>query len=262
MKACFINLDTAVARRSQVEASFAAVPHDGWTLHRFSAVTAGVMADAPGPLLPTEKACFESHRRLIGQHLADQAPLYVLEDDVTFSRLTFPFLSAMADARGEWDLLFTDLVFLQLGHMIEGARAWERLAPTGQVQLTPLQGSGFIGAAAYLVRGSSKEKLHALLADAPLDQPYDVALRELVAAGRLKVAVSLPFLTTLSRQASESQIGAGDSLQIRAFDEFRRLMFVERDMAALRPAVEAIGGELPEADRMAGLLLAAASLAR
>lgn len=262
MKACFINLDTAVERRSQVEASFAAVPHDGWTLHRFPAVAAADMAEAAGPLLPAEKACFESHRRLLGEHLGDQEPLYVLEDDVAFSRLTFPFLSAVADAPGEWDLLFTDLVFLQLGHMVEAARAWERLAPASQVQLTPLQGSGFIGAAAYLVRGSSKAKLHALLAAMAFDEPYDMALRELVAAGRLKVAVSLPFVTTLSRQAAESQIAAGDGLQIRAFDEFRRLMFVERDMAALRPVVETIRSGLPEADRMAGLLLAAASLAR
>lgn len=263
MKAAFINLETASARRVQVEAGFAAVPHEGWSLARFAAVTAAEMSEAPGALRPAEKACFESHRRLIGQHLDDQAPLYVLEDDVAFSKAAFPVLAAMAQAPGDWEVLFTDAAFLQAGYLVQAARDWERLTAAGQVQLVPLKGAAFVGATAYLVRGSAKAKLHGLLqAVETLDRPYDIVLRDLVAAGALNAAVTLPFLTTLSPDAADSQIQVGTDLQLRAFDAFRRLTFIERDLDASRRAIEAIGAELPEADRLAGTLLAAAMLAR
>lgn len=262
MQAGFINLETATARRAQVEAGFAAVPHEGWILSRFPAVTAEEMTAAPGSLQPAEKACFESHRRLIGQHLADAEPLLVLEDDVAFARATFPLLAAMAQAGGEWEVLFTDLAFLQAGYMAQAARDWDRLTAADQVQVVPLRGAAFVGSTAYLVRGAAKAKLHGLLrAVEVLDTPYDIVLRDLVAAGTLKAAVCLPFLTTLSPAAEQSQIQGETDVQLRAFDAFRRLMFVERDLDASRAAVAAIEADMPEADRMAGVLMAAAALA-
>lgn len=263
MKAAFINLDAASARRAQVEAGFAAVPHEGWLLARFAAVTAAEMAETSGGLRPAEKACFESHRRLIGAHLDNEAPLYVLEDDVAFSQATFPVLAAMAGAPGDWEVLFTDVAFLQPGYLVQAARDWERLTGAGQVQLVPLRGAAFVGSTAYLVRGSAKAKLHGLLQDVgALDRPYDIVLRDLVATGALNAAVTLPFLTTIAPEASDSQIQTETDLQLRAFDAFRRLVFIERDLAASRSAVAAIEAELPEADRLAGILLAAAMLAR
>lgn len=263
MKAIFINLDTAEARRAQIEASFASVPHERWELTRFSAVRAAEMEKAPGSIEPAEKACFESHRRLIGENLGNDDPLFVLEDDAAFSKLTFPFLEQAAKAPGEWDVLFTDVAFLQLAYMVKAARDWDQLANAGQVQIIPLQGSAFVGSTAYLVRGTAKTKLHQLLQGAAsLDAPYDLFLRDLVAAGTLKASVCLPFLTTLAVEGSQSQIRALVDTQRQAFDEFRRLIFIERDLEKSRPAVEAIRAQISDADQMAGLLIAAACLAR
>jgi GR25 family glycosyltransferase involved in LPS biosynthesis len=263
MKAVFINLETAEARRAQIEAGFAGAPNEGWKLTRFSAVRAAEVEHAPGSIEPAEKACFESHRRLIAENLGNDDPLFVLEDDAAFSSFTFPFLERAAKAPGDWDVLFTDVAFLQLGYMVKAARDWDRLVNSGQVEVVPLQGSAFVGSTAYLVRGTAKTKLHKLLQGATaFDAPYDIFLRDLVAAGTLKAAVCLPFLTSLAVEGAQSQIRESIDPQRLAFDEFRRLVFVERDLEKSRPAVEAIRAQVSEADQMAGLLLAAACLAR
>lgn len=257
MRASYINLDEATGRRAALEASFAAVPHDGWTLTRFAAVTAAEMAAAPGALTAREKACFESHRRLIGQHLADETPLLVLEDDAVFSSVVFPYLGHLLAAPGDWDLLFTDLALPQADIMVSMARAWGSLKEAQQLHLLPLAGTKFSGATAYLVRGTSKAKLHAALSEDPLDVPYDLRLRLLAAAGRLNATACFPFLTTLSPTADASQIRSDDAIHQRALDTFRRLMFIERDPAAARAAVEAIRAEIDEVEQMLGVLLGA-----
>lgn len=260
MKACYINLDSAAGRRARLEAGFAGVPQAGWTLSRFPAVTAAEMAVAPGRLSPAEKACFESHRRLLGENLADETPLFVLEDDAAFSQLVFPYLGAALAAEGDWDLLFTDIAFIGPTSLFTVARKGLALARRGACEVIPLQGR-FASSTAYLVRGSSKAKLHALLSRAdPLDEPYDLYLGGLCAAGALKVAVCLPFLTTISQAAGQSQIREDASLQVQASDEFRRLMFIDCDLEARRRGIETVYAQLPEAERLAGALVAAISL--
>jgi GR25 family glycosyltransferase involved in LPS biosynthesis len=83
MKSFYINLDNAVARRNSIEDSFARHNNCGWTLERFQAV------DAPGILRDEEKACFLSHRKLIGENANADEPIFVLEDDTCFAELTF-----------------------------------------------------------------------------------------------------------------------------------------------------------------------------
>ncbi|CAN7263277.1 glycosyltransferase family 25 protein [Phenylobacterium sp. LjRoot219] len=258
MRASYINLDEATARRAGLEASFAAAPHDGWTLTRFPAVTAAEMAQAPGALSAREKACFESHRRLIGQHLDDAAPLMVLEDDAAFSSVVFRYLDHLLAAPADWDLLFTDVALPQADVMVSMARAWGPLKQAQELRLMPLAGTAFSAATAYLVRGTSKARLHALLSDAaPLDTPYDLRLRQLVAAGELKALACFPFLTTLAAAADASQIRHDDEVHQRVADTFRRLMFIERDLAASRPAVAAIRVEADEVEQLLGGLLGA-----
>lgn len=256
MQASYINLDEAVGRRAALEASFAAAPHEGWTLTRFAAVTAAEMADAPGALSAREKACFESHRRLIGQHLDDETPLLVLEDDAAFSSVGFGYLDHLLAIPGDWDLLFTDVALPQPDAMVSMARAWGPLTRARQLQLVPLAGTAFSAATAYLVRGASKARLHALLdAGGPRDVPYDLRLRQLVAAGQLKALACFPFLTTLAAAADDSQIRGDEEVHQRIADTFRRLMFIERDAAACRAAVEAIAAGADETERLlAGLL--------
>lgn len=261
MRACYINLDTAVERRRQLEADFALVPSAGWTLQRFPAVTAADVAQAPGRLRPTEKACFESHRRLIGRHLDDEAPLFVLEDDVVFSRPAFPLLTEMLQRPEDWDLLYTDLALVQPARIVEAVRTRERLGGAGEVATAALGGAAFVGATAYLVRGGSKARLHRLLVEASeLDTPYDVYLNQRVMAGDLKAAVCLPFLTTPSEHGSRSQIRPEAPVSHRAFDLFRRLMFIERDLDACSDAARALEACLSAPERVLGTLVGALSL--
>lgn len=260
MRARYINLDAAVERRAQVEASFAGVVHDGWELSRFTAVAAGEMGQAPGRLQPAEKACFESHRRLIGEHLDDEAPLLVLEDDVAFCSLTFPVLTAMLADPEDWDLLFTDVAIFEPVQILQFVRARERQAQSQEVVTAPLDGLGFVAATAYLIRGPAKAKLHRLLQAAPLDQPYDICLQQLCARGELKAAVCVPFVTTLSDHAGRSQIRDAQPVSHQALDLFRRLMFIERDLAACAEAAEALQARLTGPEMALGAVVGALSL--
>lgn len=261
MHARFINLDKAVERRRQVEGSFAAVPHDGWELSRFQAVGAAEMAHTPGRTRPAEKGCFESHRRLIGQHLDDDAPLLVLEDDVVFSPVAFPVLAAMLGDPDDWDLLFTAAAIFEPARIVAFMQTREQLAAAGEVASVPLNGLGFTGSTAYLLRGPAKAKLHALLSAAEaLDLPYDIHLQELCASGELKASVCVPFVTTLSAEASRSQIRDEEPVTHQALDLFRRLMFVERDPAACAAAAEALQARLSAPEIALGAVIAALSL--
>lgn len=261
MRARYINLDAAVERRGQVEASFGRAPHGGWELTRFPAVGAADMAQAPGRLQPSEKACFESHRRLIGQHLDDDAPLLVLEDDVAFSSLTFPVLDAMLGGPEDWDLLFTDVAIFEPAQILEFVRARELQARDQEVVTASLNGMGFVAATAYLIRGSSKAKLYKLLVEAgELDLPYDVHLQQLCARGELKAAVCVPFITTLSDHAGRSQIRDELPASHQALNLFRRLMFIERDPAACVEAARVLQAQLPAPEFALGAVVGALSL--
>ena len=86
MECRYINLESAVARRETLEASFALSARPGWRLDRWPATTAAqVEADGvQGRLPPAHKACFLSHRALITANAASPGHLMVLEDDSQF----------------------------------------------------------------------------------------------------------------------------------------------------------------------------------
>jgi GR25 family glycosyltransferase involved in LPS biosynthesis len=257
MHANYINLDAATERRSEIEACFQRVAHQGWELSRFRAVTAAEMIDAPGSLPPAEKACFESHRRLIGQSLGDEQSVYVLEDDVAFSDKLFPFLSAFGTWDGDWDLLFTEVTIARATDMVRVALERERLAQRSQATTYPLEGIGFLGAMGYLVRGGFKATLQAMLMEAErLDAPYDLYLNQLASEGRVKAMVCLPYLTTDTAASAQSQIGGARlPLQVRAFDAFRRLMYVDRDLETCRREAADIRQQTPELQQILGALI-------
>lgn len=259
MKAVYINLDSATARRAQLEAGFGRVAHPGWKLERFSAIAASAAAAIPGRLEPQHKGCFASHRQLIADNLGDEQPLLVLEDDALFSRATFPVLNAMLSAAGDWDVLLTDVALFDAAVMTDFARLRDAHVRDGRYITFALRNVHFAGATAYLVRGSAKAKLHRVLAAATsLDLPYDIFLRQRSDAGDLKIMGCFPFVTSISPAADVSQIrtGAAD-LHLQVIDAFRRLMFVERDVDACRSAVERIDAQLDDSARLFGVLLGA-----
>lgn len=238
MKTVFINLDKAVERRTAIEASLAAVP--SLRAVRFAAVTAAQAQHVPGKLTAPEKGCFLSHLRVLEQTVDDPDPLLVLEDDAVISP-RFPDMAdqALSPQASDWDILFTDVGIGATGPMMTLARARHELAAASEFRLIDLAGLPFFASTAYIVRPQAKAKLLAALRELPeLDVPYDLYLRRLVASGRLKASVCFPFATSVDDLAA-SQIQAHEhAFADRTFNTFRRLMYVDADLAQTRRLAE------------------------
>ena len=260
MKVCvYINLPTASDRRASVEASFAAAASGDWTLHRFEAFEPAGVAAIAGGATETEKACFASHRTALAQHLGDDDPVLIVEDDAVFAPQAFAGLDAMLSPAGGVDILYTDAALCDFNLMIHLASRRDGLAERGEYLPVELRGRSFFGATAYAVRGSAKARLHAALTAEPaIDQPYDLFLRDLIHRGEFRAAVCFPFLTTLSPLADGSQIQASDTAVFDAtLNAYRRLMFVDRDLDQCRRDAEHLAAHTDEASRLVGGVFAA-----
>jgi GR25 family glycosyltransferase involved in LPS biosynthesis len=240
MKACvFINLPDATDRRQGVEASFAAAQGGDWTLHHFQALSPTDVAATPGAITPTEKACFTSHRAALAQHLEGDDPVLIVEDDAVFSPQAFATLDALLAQNPDWDVIYPDAALCDFNLMIQLASRRDRMAERGEYLTVDLAGRSYFGATAYLVRGSAKRRLHAALSATELNQPYDLALRDLCHSGQFRMAVAFPFLTSVSALADGSQIqGADTQVFDTTLNAFRRLMYVARDLDQCRRDAE------------------------
>lgn len=260
MKVCvFINLPAAVGRRASVEASFAAAQASGWSLQRFEALAPPDVAAIPGAISAAEKACFASHRTALAQQLDGDDPVLIVEDDAVFSAQAFAVLDGMLAQAGAPDILYTDAALCDFNLMVHLASRRDGMAARGEFAAVDLAGRSFFGATAYAVRGAAKARLHAaLIAAETLDQPYDLFLRDLIHRGEFKGAVAFPFLTTLASEADASQIQAGDTAVFDAtLNAYRRLMYVDRDLAQCRVDAERLAANTDEAARLVGGVFAA-----
>ncbi|MFZ5684663.1 MAG: hypothetical protein ACOY9C_08485 [Pseudomonadota bacterium] len=254
MRCVYINLAGARDRRAWMESHLARVAPPGVSLARFEAVEAAAAAALPGAIRPAEKACFRSHREAIATCHDGESPLLVLEDDVVLSARAF---TADRLPPGEdWDLLFTDATLADPGLWIGLAKGRPALIAQDRVRIIDLAHARFASAAAYVVNGRSKARvLEALDAFERLDLPYDIALRQLVHAGRLRACLTFPFLTSVAALSGASQIQPGGNAADLISDAFRRLMFVDRDLAASRAEAEAIAAGCDEESRLVGMIL-------
>ena len=260
MKACvFINLPAATDRRASVEASFAATQPAGWTLQRFEAQGPADVAAIPGAIGPAEKACFASHRAALASALDGDGPVLIVEDDAVFAPQAFAVLDGMLAQAGAPDILYTDAALCDFNLMVHLASRRDGMAERGQYLPVDLAGRSFFGATAYAVKGAAKARLHAALTAAEeLNQPYDLFLRDLIHTGHFKACVCFPFLTSLSPLADGSQIQAGDTAVFDAtLNAYRRLMYVDRDLAVCRADAQRLGAHTSEASRMVGGVFAA-----
>jgi len=192
MRCIYINLDSATRRRAAIEASFAACAPEGWSLERFEAVRAAEVS-TPGAISPAEKACFLSHRDALATVLEDDEPVFMLEDDVVFSRFTARVVSDALD-HPDWDLLFTDVAVTNEGSMARLARLRRELVEASRCDFLDLSDISFAGSAAYVVSGQAKRRLWEILCSAPaLDGPYDLVLRELLRHRMITAPCSVPL---------------------------------------------------------------------
>lgn len=217
MRAVFINLDAATARRHRTEKHFAETAPAGVPLFRMSAIAAA--GDAPDPTKAAEAACFASHVGAIRQHHDERSHLLVLEDDVTLSHRAFEAPSLAAQG---WDILFLDVAVGDL--RLWSALEQERKSLGARIRFLDLSGFAFASAAAYVVNARSKERVLSALPD-KIHRPYDLVLRDLVHAGKLRACLTFPFLTTIAEFSDNtSQIRAPNPLDSLS-NAFRRRIF-------------------------------------
>jgi GR25 family glycosyltransferase involved in LPS biosynthesis len=260
MKVLYINRDAAVERRRNLEASFAAARSPDSDLIRIPAVEAADVAAEAGVLTPAERACRMSHETALRWPAASGEDVLIVEDDTRFSPAALRLAGPMLAATPACDVVFTEVMPTDFGVLAQFAHRWPELKRTGNFLLHGLGRTGFVGAAAYVVRADAREKLLAALQAPELaDKPYDMALVELARSGAIDARVAFPFLTAPSDDADASQIQPGGvDLRQAAMHAFRRLMFVDRDLDRSRDDVarlQAAHGD--EAAALAGGVFAA-----
>jgi hypothetical protein len=234
VKCLVINRAAAVGRLRNVEASFAAAAPPGWELVRVPAQEGEAVAHLAGGLRPAERGCWLSHLDALALTLDTDEDVFIVEDDTRFSPKAFQVGPAMLAAVPDCDVLFTEVMPTDFGLLASLARQWPQLARSNNFALQTLARTGFIGAGAYFVRGASKRRLvDALNGPELMNTPYDLALGELSRSGRIGARVAFPFLTAPSGDADASQVQSGAvDLRQAALHAYRRLMFVDRDLAA------------------------------
>ena len=217
----YINLDRATERRGYMEAHFAELAPPGVPLTRTPAIDASEAASAPGGASATEKACFLSHLKAIRELHDGRSHLLVLEDDVILSPAAF---TAPLQAAGNWDLLLLDAAIgdIRLWPALEARR---QAAGGGTIGFLDLAVMPFACSAAYLVNRASKERVLAAFATTPMNAPYDITMRALVHAGRLRACLAFPFVSSIAAFSDNtSQIRAPNPLD-ELSNAFRRRIF-------------------------------------
>ena len=200
---------------------------------------------------------------MIGAHRDGPHPILVLEDDAAFGAHSCAAIDRLLaeQARNlDWDILFTDICVPSPQTMIELIRLRRRLSAASQTALLNLANVPFAGSTAYIVNGKAKARLCGLLdAPASLDLPYDLHLARLVGERSIAAFAVFPFLTSLSgfSETSSIQHDSGQDSDL-VWNAFRKMMWLDRDLAAQRAMLAEIDTALgDEESRMFGLLLSA-----
>lgn len=260
MKCIYINLDSASERRARFEANWAHNRGPDWRLERFAALDTRYVEHhaVVGILRPAEKACFLSHCASIALNLNAAEPLFVMEDDAVLGPRSAPTIDNFLKVSDnyEWDIVFTEVGIVAPSAMLELIKLRKELAGKDEVRLLDLATLPFAGATGYIINHRSLKKIGALLgARERFDIPYDLLLRQLIYEKKLKALVFFPFVSSLSN-SSQSDIRVESAVD-EVWTAFRQLASLDRDLDALRPAIERIGSQLcDEEARLLGILLA------
>lgn len=235
MECHYINLDTAIERRTALEANFARYGRQGWELKRFTALDEATVEkdQVAGKRSWREKACFLSHTNVIAQQPDDGRTFMVMEDDAQIGSASLEIMEGIlaGNHEAQWDILFADISVYQMGTMMLLALNRTQLMEKRMVIPLDLASISFVGTSAYLVNGASRHKLLTYLTKGvPVDTEYDVYLNKGIATGELKAAVLFPFVTTLSRHSTKTQIQSANTRTANmSRDIFRRMMWLESD---------------------------------
>ena len=245
MECFYVNLDSAVDRRNKLEANFQACKKPGWTLSRFAAIDTEYIKNqnVQGRARPAEKACFVSHRVLIGSERAAGKTFLILEDDAILGVRTCNLIDMILHRNRnlDWDILFTDVCIPQMSTMFDLLKYRRELtAKKIDIAFMDLSKTVFAGSTAYLVNAKSRQKIYDLLEAAKeIDIPYDLYLRHLIRSSVLKGFSLFPFVTSLSDFSEESQIRTMNITTVDfAWNMFRKMIWVERNLESCKSTLQ------------------------
>ncbi len=261
----YINLDSSPERLSAVEATIARAGLGG-LYQRFPAVT-GAEKPADCRLRPGQYGCFRSHHDLIAGLTPDGGFAHVLEDDGVLAQPFGPAVqSVIAGGLMEpFDIVFTETMVmdqLPLIRMLKGL--FDRNAGPGRppsLSLIDLATTDFAGTTSYFVNPRSlarvADSLGRGLAAGPV-RPVDLHYRDEARAGRLKIGLLFPFLSSVA-------IGGPSTIRPESASQavsliLRNGFFIEADIAASRKAMAEIVRQLgpwqpdPRLDLIADIL--------
>ncbi len=263
MECFYINLDSANTRRINLESNLLEHKSEKWNLSRFPAFDTSYVDSnkVSGNLMPAEKACFLSHKYLIGAHLNDKDPILIMEDDAVFGKHTCEIVDRFLpdDNSLDWDILFTDICVPQLSTMVDLIKLRDQLSAKNKITLINLINIPFAGATAYIVNSKSKAKIFELLdAEDALDTPYDLFLRKLIYEKKINGFSFFPFITSLSEFSEPSQIQQNDTQATDLIlNMFRKMIWMDRDLDKQKPLLDDINQRLcDEESRLFGTLFA------
>lgn len=212
----YINLDTAVDRRTALERSYAASGFsDRWTMTRFAAVSAASerVKNQKGSQSAPYKGNFLSHLDCVTQSLENDDHLFVCEDDCSFTPETGELIEKIIDRLDEdsWDVLHTEITVLSAVYYPLMFKLDQSICG-GNIRLIKLNDFpvAYTGSTAYLVNRKSKYKFLSTFQYVrdEISHPFDICLRGMIIHNFLRAYVTFPFLTCPSPHADQTQAPA------------------------------------------------------
>lgn len=218
MKLTYINLDSATARRSNMENQLANLELTG-CVERFSAVAS---AEGQGHLSPGEVGCFRSHIAIISKISELSGELsganLILEDDVVLEdriKEIDNFVNGLP-SNLEWDIIFCSYLpdFLNVRLMMTMCEIMNSLKNEPNVNLIGYHAKGLYcyGTQSYIVNPNRAASLSKILSEHlhsshPL--PIDHFYKHLIETDQIKALCLFPFLAYVDLESTSGIASAG-----------------------------------------------------
>ena len=264
MHVFYINLDRDQERRKFLEANFRDHNRCGWTCTRVSAVDKNTIADGPYAETMSKGAVGLSltHRKTVEMSKAVKGHVMIAEDDILFGPHSQEIISrciASTDP-AKWDILFTDLCVPRVMDMMNMV-VMRRRNP-GTITLMNLKSFVFAGTTGLVINHHSKDKYLKLLGDQDLfSKPIDMLIADYARRGLLNCFCTLPFATSLSPYADQSEIQKSDTYNENLlWNSFRRAVWADRRIDEVAAGLDRLPASLVSQEAVVVARIAASLL--
>ncbi len=226
MKAFYINLDSAILRRSQMEKQISSSSLL-FKLERFNAVRGQDYQIKNENLSNGQWGCWLSHLSIINSCLHDSEDLLIIEDDEYFDPMLNHVITVINELQAqEWDLLYLDLTTVEVEDYLYIARAINKkvnadLKPSS-IKL-PKEFTAY-GTHSYVINSKSKGKvLGHLNRYINTGLPIDNVFCHGIQSGDISAFIALPLLTSPGSETVNSQINPNNHPLESSWIKFRKL---------------------------------------